>query len=287
MALILALVASLAVLAAPSAAITDVNILNFALNLECLEAEFYSYAAFGKGLNATLLGGGPGATGGEKAQLSYSVQQYATEIAQDEINHVAFLRSALGAAAIPCPQIDIGAAFSAVINAALGTKATSYKFSPYDNDLDFLLGAFLFEDVGVTAYSGAAPFISDKTTVLAAAAGILSVEAYHAGIIRTLLFQDGAYPVKPYKIQTVDFVQALSNLRAAVGGGKDKGITDPPANGSLYIPYLTSKYSSNLVPTNDDSLAFARTIPEVLAIVYGGSASTPGAFFPQGINPGA
>ena len=37
MALILALVASLAVLAAPSAAITDVNILNFALNLECLE----------------------------------------------------------------------------------------------------------------------------------------------------------------------------------------------------------------------------------------------------------
>jgi hypothetical protein len=53
---------------------------------------------------------------------------------------VAFLRSALGAAAIPCPQIDIGAAFSAVINAALGTKATSYKFSPYDNDLDFLLG---------------------------------------------------------------------------------------------------------------------------------------------------
>lgn len=52
------------------------------------QAEFYSYAAFGKGLNATLLGGGPGATGGEKARLSYSVQQYATEIAQDEINHV-------------------------------------------------------------------------------------------------------------------------------------------------------------------------------------------------------
>ena len=41
------------------------------------------------------------------------------------------------------------------------------------------------------------------------------------------------------------------------------------------------------MPTNDNSLAFARTIPEVLAIVYGGSATTPGAFFPLGINPGA
>lgn len=53
---------------------------------------------------------------------------------------VAFLRSALGAAAVPCPKLDIGAAFTAIINAALGTKATSYKFSPYNNDLDFLLG---------------------------------------------------------------------------------------------------------------------------------------------------
>jgi len=52
------------------------------------QAEFYTWAAFGKGLNATLLGGGPGSVGGEKAQLSYAVQQYATEIANDELNHV-------------------------------------------------------------------------------------------------------------------------------------------------------------------------------------------------------
>ena len=58
---------------------------------------------------------------------------------------VAFLRNALGKAAAPCPTLNVGSAFSAVINAALGSKATSHNFSPYTNDLDFLLGAFLFE----------------------------------------------------------------------------------------------------------------------------------------------
>ena len=72
------------------------------------------------------------------------------------LSQVAFLRSALGALAVPCPTLNVGTAFSAIINAALGSKATSYAFSPYDNDLDFLLGAFLFEDVGVTAVC--APF---------------------------------------------------------------------------------------------------------------------------------
>lgn len=54
--------------------VTGTDILNFALQLECLEGEFYSWAAFGEGLTDELLGGGPASIGGRKANLTDAVQ---------------------------------------------------------------------------------------------------------------------------------------------------------------------------------------------------------------------
>ena len=71
----------------------SVQLLVIFRNLECLEANFYSYAAYGSGLNSTLRGGGPMATGGKKAVLNSQVQNYANEVARDEINHVSIAPS--------------------------------------------------------------------------------------------------------------------------------------------------------------------------------------------------
>lgn len=74
-------------------------------------------------------------------------------------------------------------------------------------------------------------------------------------------------------------VQGFSNLRGKAGDGKDQGIVVPPADGrSGPYPF------ANLVPQDGTGLAFSRTPAEVLAIVYGGNATQPGTFYPNGMN---
>lgn len=80
------------------------------------------------------------------------LQAYAVAVTKDEVAHVKFLRAAIkGANAVPVsqPAIDIGSAFSAAANAALGVLPVN--FTPYGSDVMFYLGAFIFEDVGSSA----------------------------------------------------------------------------------------------------------------------------------------
>ncbi len=244
---------------------SDGAILNFALNLEYLEAEFYSYAAFGHGLDYALTtgkGDRGGVVGGRQVHFDTpDIRKYAVEIAHDEIDHVKFLRSALGAAKVAQPSIDLKNSFTAAARAA-GLISATQTFDPYANENNFLLAAFIFEDVGVTAYKGAAPLIDNKT-YLEAAAGILAVEAYHAAIVRTNLYAKGLQaPVK-----------AISDARDSLDGASndDQGIG--------------TRHVANLVPTDKNGIAFSRTADRVLNIVYlTPDMATQGGFFPEGVN---
>jgi hypothetical protein len=244
---------------------TDINILNFALNLEYLEAEFYLRAAFGRGLldaDTDGTGDAGSVSGGSVVPFQDpAVRSFAEEIALDEENHVQFIRSALGSQAVARPTIDLDQSFTTAARAA-GLIGPTQTFNPFADETSFLLGAFIFEDVGVTAYKGAAKLISDKT-VLDAAAGILAVEAYHAGAIRLLVYQRNQ----------IAAAKAISDLRDAADGPGD---FDQP---------LRLQGQVNIVPADlNTSIAFGRNTAQVLRIVYLGGASADFGFFPDRLN---
>jgi hypothetical protein len=245
----------------------DADVLNFALNLEYLEAEFYLLASTGRGLPAGDTGTKtPQVTGGRKVNFSSSlIAAYAKEIAQDEQHHVEFLRSVLGTKAVARPKIDLATSFTTAARAA-GLISNTQTFDAFANDTNFLLAAYIFEDVGVTAYHGAAPVLVNKT-YLDAAAGILAVEAYHAGLIRTVLFAEG----KSNETQLISNLrQELGPVRSNFGTGKDSGV------GTIAAP--------NVVLADSVSIAFERTTRDVLNIVYGAQNAGNGLFFPAGLN---
>jgi hypothetical protein len=281
---------------------TDQDVLNFALNLEYLEASFYLYAATGSGLQEsdttpgssssyTTVGAVTAGDAAAVAGLTSSQQEIVNEIAFEEQAHVRFLRSALGSAAIPMPDIDLSFFGPLAVAAGITTAATgSGSFNPFSSFDYFLVGAFIFEDVGVTAYSGAAPLISAagvQAGLLTAAAGILAVEAYHAGYVRTSLtgraIAAGSASAYPY-LAAANQVEAL---RATLTVGNSAA---PSTSGSvettLVLPSSPSTPSAIVAASASDAVGFARTVNQVHHIVYGSPTVgvAKGGFFPNGTN---
>ena len=256
---------------------SDADIFNFALNLEYLEANFYNFIVNGEPIATshpslvTGVGTAGAATGGRALTFDDPVvAAYARQLVKDELGHINFIRTQLGSAAIAQPAIDLGtsptSAFSMAAQSA-GAVPPGASFDPYASDANFLLAAFLFVEVGTTAYLGGAGLISNKT-YLEAAAGILAVEAYHSGIARTLLYSKG--------VDMPDLItkaNGISDARDALDGPTDDD------------QGLTLDGQPNFVPTDSNSLAFPRTAAQVLNIAYLNKASvTRGGFFPNGVN---
>ncbi len=160
--------------------LTDVQILNFALVLEYLEATFYLRAE-GRGAlpaGATVAAidpdgmGLPGRVPGIESvrpplPATFNVMQFVRTVRNHEIDHVLFLQTALGEKALPRSlfAFDFGDAFSSATR--------------------FLAVSQILEDVGVTAYLGQVGNI-DSTDILAAAGSIAGVEAEHAAAFRLI-----------------------------------------------------------------------------------------------------
>ena len=223
---------------------SDFDILNFALNLEYLEAEFYTMAT--QGVTITSLGVGVSGsgnagqtTGGNQVAfdtMDSTVMKYAQELAVNERTHVALLRksiSALGGTPIAKPAINLGA-----LGFGFGSQA------------EFLQLARVFEGIGVTAYGGAASLLTNKVA-LDYAARILATEAEHAGAIRSLLARYGIQSAPP-----LDGKDALA-----------------PPDGPQYFATDENAITFTRTPQQVLFLAYG-----------GMGSATAGGFFPSGVN---
>jgi hypothetical protein len=292
--------AALAALAMPSVAraastvtsYTDADILNFALNLEYLEANFYYLAAFGTNISTTnSIASG---AGGSVIGITGTGTQ-GTVISKPSPK-VPFANNAVAAyATVAQPQIDLMTSFNQLATAAGISIPNMSGFDPFYNDATFLIGAYIFEDVGVTAYHGAAPLISTTTmgkTYLAAATGILAVEAYHAGLVRTTI--NALDPTG--SLGYIGYTKAISGLRAklslaALGTAPNPDdIPLTPGTTMVSLAGATAVTSTTIVDADlTNVIAFSRNTTQVLNIVTGGGATSTGVkatgvFFPNGLN---
>ncbi len=285
---------------AQTTTISDSDILNFALNLEYLEAQFYTLAVYGVTIDKLTtpipisVNGTTGGTVTLKPSFSKvpfaipTVASYAMETAIEEAKHVKFLQGALSTKAVSMPNIDLYNSFNTLATAA-GIGPT---FDPFASDANFLVGAYIFEDVGVSAYHGAAPLITDKTGILPAAVGIHAVEAYHAGLVRTTINAldagTGTLNLLTQKISAAR--SALANPAGAstttYAGTKadDIGLTTV----QVALNGTAGQYtSSTIINADSNSIGWARSTSQILAIVTGTSPTATthnGVFFPNGLN---
>jgi hypothetical protein len=228
---------------------TAVDVLQFALNLEYLEAEFYTVATMGKTIDQAgieISGTGmPGpTTGGSVVNFANNLvfsSAIAMALGQDERNHVTLIRGAL---------IDAG--ITPIVKPAIDLGALSGMGAGFGSEAQFLTLARIFEDIGVTAYAGATTLSSvTESPYISTAARILAAEALHSGNIR---LQCARLGVPSIKLDGVDIV--------------------PPPTGTQFFP---------TDPTT--GLTAIRTPGQVLFLAYGLAANaTSGGFFPNGFN---
>ena len=147
-----------------------VDVLNFALNFEYLESNFYALAATGTGLSTADMGTGAVAPTGAPGKLPLDAPTLAIvqALALDEKNHVELLRTAittLGGTPISQPLINY---------AAMGAVTTQAQF---------LTAARQFTALGNSAYVGSAQLLVSNASILTTASQILGADGPHAGAL--------------------------------------------------------------------------------------------------------
>ena len=190
-----------------------IDVLNFALTLEYLENDFYMMGNGTSGLIPTI----------DKAVFA--------QIGKHETQHVAFLKAALGTAAVAKPTFDFTA------KGAFADVFTNYK--------TFAIVSHALEDTGVRAYKGQAGNLiaAEDKPLLEYALQIHSVEARHASVVRRLLNTNG------FVAGVKGWITLNQGSPAAVYAGDENMV-----QGGVNLKTLTGKSDEAITEAFDESL---------------------------------
>ncbi len=228
------------------------DVLNFALNVEYLEANLY-IAASGSDPIPNGFGAGAPITGAP-AKLNLDAQTLATfqNLALDEVHHIELLRTLiyqLGGTPINQPVIDYSLGGKMSITTQAQLLAVSRQFTA----------------VGNSAYAGGAQYLVGNVFVLTGAGQILGAEAQHLGGLNVLCNMQGV--VSP-KLDTLDYPPVAPNVEYFTLTPND-ALTTGPALGPLRTPQQVL------------GIVYGVTTPGTTTPMAG---VTKGGFFPQGVN---
>ncbi len=255
-------------LAVTTAGAGQTDSLVFLLNIQYLEATFYSYITQGTDLPSSITGNGPAPTGAPAAlavaaPITQQIVDLLNEIYYDEVNHVTFLRNLLGSAMVARPAINLAAYGAITATNAIGI-------------------ARILEDVEITAFASVLAGLSSSNATYSGQ--LFGAESFHSGALRLICIQNPS--ITDLSISDgLDVTPNDEGTAAAAAAG-------PNASGGFFASTGGAIASTN----TSTGIAYTRTASQVLAILYGTLASsgiviTPaaagkssGGFFPSGLN---
>ncbi|EGO03186.1 hypothetical protein SERLA73DRAFT_101315 [Serpula lacrymans var. lacrymans S7.3] len=226
-----------------------IEVLNFALTLEHLESTFYAQGVQNYTQQDFVNAGLP-----DFAQGRFK------EICDQEATHVSFLSGVLGSQAV---------------------NACTYNF-PVTDPKSFAAFSYMLENVGVSAYSGAAKLLVSDTTYISAAASILAVEARHSAWVNSAVLM--ANPWNSAFDTPLDLNQAYTIASGLITSCPSNNMALPvKAFPMLTFPSTAQpnqtvqvSFSANTTSSNDLYVAFLSGLTPTIVPLKNNTVTIPG-----------
>lgn len=264
---------------------TDKDLIDFLVNVECLEGLFDTWGVFGRGFNGDLAKGGPTPIGGKKVDIPNKYKGWLQEVALNEQGHALFTRHA--GSSIPCPAIDFTGGWNKWMAAAFELpdgvtieQQFGKAFDPFQDVQTFTLCMLTLEELGATGNKGLIGLMSNPV-LAGGVAGLATSATAQATIERVILWELKDEIIEPFGETVQQVFARCSALRDKLDGPQmdDQGLTNSDPR-FIAVP----NNFVNMIPTDAQGLTLARTPQMNLNILFLGNQAAMGVFFPSGLN---